>query len=284
MRATMHTNIYSTMNNKIPPIKAIYSIFLLTTLFTIATYTAAPAAIHIQAQTPPARQSRRSNSCPNISSPERGFPEELLAPERRYEQAQRDTLSAAFPTRCRRCGGDYTPCARAEERYYPRARPRPRPSRLDSYSHHRPRRGSREQHSFFPEEYDPDQDNLSPRDHSPYSPSNRPQNNRYSSPRPRDRDGERDRDRERDHWENMHPYRNYPILGLILLCYDNYPKLTLAAIAATAGISVWNYDKIIELYKETKERVKTEFLRINLRYIQRNEKAKASKPHKKINS
>lgn len=68
---------------------------------------------------------------------------------------------------------------------------------------------------------------------------------------------------EQSHWDRMYHFRDYPILGLILLTYDNYPQLTLAALAITAGVAVWNYDKIIELYKKTKERMGNMLLRIN---------------------
>lgn len=64
-------------------------------------------------------------------------------------------------------------------------------------------------------------------------------------------------------WENMHAYRDYPILGLILLMYENYPQLTLASIAITAGVAAWNYDKIIEFYKNAKDRANTLFLKMN---------------------
>lgn len=64
-------------------------------------------------------------------------------------------------------------------------------------------------------------------------------------------------------WENMHAYRDYPILGLILLTYNNYPQLTLAGILITAGVTVWNYDKIIEFYRKAKDKANTLFLKIN---------------------
>lgn len=64
-------------------------------------------------------------------------------------------------------------------------------------------------------------------------------------------------------WENMQAYRDYPILGLILLMYDNYPQLTLAGIAITTGAAVWNYDKIIKFYKNAKDRANTLFLKMN---------------------
>lgn len=61
---------------------------------------------------------------------------------------------------------------------------------------------------------------------------------------------------ELNHQRNiLFQFRDYPVLGLISLAYEQYPQLTVTLLALATGTALWHYDKIIELYQKTKEKV-----------------------------
>lgn len=250
----MYTISHNAIYHRHKKHSTIYLIIALTPLFLSTTMHAAapdPDYVFSVDSNTPLQRTRSSQSCPEMPSPER-------------PRAEKFAASSESPghTRCHQCEKHWreTSCRKTPQHASPRPFREPydqpssrkRPTRLNTgrgdHSRHRPT-------GVFHEELSP------PRPRQRYSESDEEELHE-----------QRERDRDRAHWENMLPYRNYPILGLILLCYDNYPKLTLAAIAATAGVSVRNYDKIIELYQDAKERLKKEFLRLKFRYIKKNGK------------
>ncbi|MDP3889061.1 MAG: hypothetical protein Q8Q25_00770 [bacterium] len=55
-------------------------------------------------------------------------------------------------------------------------------------------------------------------------------------------------------YDQIYRFRNYPLVALLILSFDRYPKTTLVTVGLATVITIWKYKNIVDFLEKAKEK------------------------------